>query len=188
MSSIEPGLPPSASARKTGQSAHSRFLLLIPLVLVLAVLVLVVAVNRSPAVPQPIAFNHRLHTEDEGLACDFCHEYVRVSAHAGLPGSEVCAECHDTVQGDSEDAKRLTALIERGEPLYFNKLFTLPKHVFYTHRRHVGIGELECRECHGAIAETERPPARPLVSVSMEYCLDCHREQGETLDCNACHR
>jgi hypothetical protein len=145
-------------------------------------------VNRSPAVPQPIAFNHKLHIEGEDLDCDFCHEYVRVSAHAGLPGAEICAECHDTQQGDSEEAARVTTLIEQGEPLRFNKLFSLPDHVFYTHRRHVGIGELECQDCHGGIAETELPPERPLILVSMDYCMDCHRDQGETLDCNACHR
>ncbi len=82
----------------------------------------------------------------------------------------------------------MTELLEAGDPLRFNKLFQLPDHVFYTHRRHVGIAELECANCHGAIAETERPPERALVRVSMDSCMDCHREQGQTLDCNACHR
>ncbi len=171
-----------------GTGGRSPFLALVPLAILAAALTLVLTVNRSPAVPQPIAFNHRLHIEDEDLDCDFCHEYVRVGAHAGLPDAEICAECHDTPQGDSEEAARVTALIDLGEPLRFNKLFSLPDHVFYTHRRHVAIGELECLQCHGSIAETERPPERPLVSMSMESCMDCHREQGETLDCNACHR
>jgi hypothetical protein len=61
-------------------------------------------------------------------------------------------------------------------------------HVFYTHRRHVGIGELECVNCHGEIADTERPPERPLVRIDMDLCMDCHREHEETVDCNACHR
>jgi hypothetical protein len=26
------------------------------------------------------------------------------------------------------------------------------------------------------------------VEVTMDFCMDCHREQGQTLDCNACHR
>jgi predicted CXXCH cytochrome family protein len=60
--------------------------------------------------------------------------------------------------------------------------------VYYTHRRHAGIGELECENCHGAIADTERPPERALVRVTMEFCMDCHREREQTLDCNACHR
>ncbi len=96
--------------------------------------------------------------------------------------------CHSTRQGTSEEAARVTELIEQGDSLRFNKLFRLPDHVFYTHRRHVGIAELECQNCHGAIASTERPPKRALVEVTMDFCMDCHREQGETLDCNACHR
>lgn len=178
----------SVSSRWRSDGGLSRLLLLVPLAIILLVPVLVFAVNRSPAVSQPFAFNHQMHIEEQGLECDFCHEYVQTGAHAGLPGAEICAECHDTVQGESEAAERLTALIDSGVPLRFNKLFTMPDHVFYTHRRHVGIGELECRECHGPIAETESPPERPLVTMSMDYCMDCHRERGETLDCNACHR
>ncbi len=82
----------------------------------------------------------------------------------------------------------MTELISAGDPLRFTKLFTLPDHVFYTHRRHVGLGELECANCHGEIADTERPPPRALVQVTMDFCMDCHREQGQTLDCTACHR
>ncbi len=159
----------------------------IALLLLVAVVVPLVA-RRGAAVPQPIAFNHRKHTQDLGLNCEFCHKYVRAGAHAGLPDAETCSMCHRVTQGSSAEAARVTELITSGDPLQFNKLFRLPSHVFYTHRRHVGIGELECENCHGAIADTERPPERPLVRVTMEFCMDCHREREQTLDCNACHR
>ncbi len=163
-----------------------RYSVLVVLVLA-AVLVPLVARSRS-AVPQPIAFNHLKHTQDLGLNCEFCHKYVRTSAHAGLPGAETCSMCHQVTQGTSEEAARVTELLTEGIPLQFNKLFRLPDHVFYTHRRHAGIGELECATCHGSIAETERPPDRALVDITMDFCMDCHREQEQTLDCNACHR
>jgi hypothetical protein len=156
--------------------------------LIFVVVVLLIVARRSPAVPQPVAFNHRKHTEDLGFNCEFCHEYVRTGAHAGLPDVETCSMCHATPQGTSDEAARVTELIEQGDPLRFNKLFRLAPHVFYTHRRHVGIAELECENCHGAIAETERPPSRPLVRITMDTCMDCHRERNATLDCNACHR
>ncbi len=165
-----------------------RSLLLLASMPLLGVLAVLVAVRRGPAVPQPVAFNHLKHTSDLGLACDFCHKYVRSGAHAGLPDAGTCSMCHRAPQGDSAEAARVTELLEAGDPLRFNKLFRLPDHVFYTHRRHVGIAELECANCHGAIAETERPPERALVRVSMDSCMDCHRLRGETLDCNACHR
>ena len=165
-----------------------RSLLLLASMPLLGALAVLVAVRRGPTVPQPVAFNHLKHTSDLELACDFCHKYVRSGAHAGLPDAGTCSMCHRAPQGDSDEAARVTELLEAGDPLRFNKLFRLPDHVFYTHRRHVGIAELECANCHGAIAETERPPERALVRVSMDSCMDCHRERGETLDCNACHR
>jgi hypothetical protein len=169
-------------------AADRRYLGVAVVILVLAAIALPAAARRNPAVPQPVAFNHRKHTQDLGLTCEFCHKYVRVGAHAGLPDVETCSMCHTARQGTSEEAARVTELIAEGNPLHFKKLFRLPSHVFYTHRRHVGIAELECDNCHGAIAETERSPDRPLLEITMEFCIDCHREQGRTLDCNACHR
>ncbi len=157
-------------------------------VLVLVAVSLVLGLRRGPSVPQPVAFNHRKHTEDLGLNCEFCHAYVKKGAHAGLPGAETCSVCHQSPQGTSEEAARVTELLTQGDPLRFNKLFRLDPHVFYTHRRHVAIAGLECATCHGTIAETERPPRRPLVQVDMDFCMDCHREQQQTLECNACHR
>jgi len=146
------------------------------------------AVPRGTRVTQPIAFNHLKHTRDLQLECQFCHVYVTVGAHAGLPGAEVCGMCHQAPLGTSPEAARVTALLASGAPLRFNKLFRLPAHVYYSHRRHVGIGKLECPQCHGGIAETERPPSRPLVRITMKRCVDCHRAQGQSLDCVACHR
>jgi predicted CXXCH cytochrome family protein len=154
----------------------------------LALVTLLLVTNHSSSVPQPVAFNHRRHTQDLGLGCDFCHRYVRSSAHAGLPDAQTCSICHSARQGTSEEAARVTELISAGDRLRFRKLFRLPAHVYYTHRRHVAIAGLECQKCHGAIAETERPPARPLVEVTMDFCLNCHRESEATLNCNACHR
>lgn len=174
--------------RAAGTGRSPRLVILgVSAVLVLVVAVPVIATRAAP-VAQPIAFNHRKHTEDLSLNCEFCHKYVRTGAHAGLPGAETCGICHRTPQGTTDEAARVTELLNAGDPLQFNKLFRLPWHVFYTHRRHVEIAGLDCTNCHGAIAETERPPRRPLVRITMDYCIGCHREQGQTEDCNACHR
>jgi Cytochrome c7 and related cytochrome c len=145
-------------------------------------------VPRGAPVTQPIAFNHLKHTKDLGLECQFCHVYVTTGAHAGLPGADICGMCHQAQLGTSPEAARVTALLTSGDGLRFNKLFRLPAHVYYSHRRHVGIGKLECPQCHGGIAATERPPTRPLVRITMKRCVDCHRAQGQSLDCVACHR
>ena len=154
----------------------------------LAVTVLLLLGGGGPAVSQPITFNHLKHTQKLGLGCQFCHPYVSTGAHAGLPGRETCALCHQAPLGESPEAARLTELLAAGAPLRFNKLFRLADHVNYTHRRHVGIAQLECRNCHGAIAETQRPPLRPLVRIDMAFCLSCHRARDQSQDCVACHR
>lgn len=156
---------------------------------ILALLVgVVVLALRPAAVAQPIEFNHRKHTQELQLDCQFCHEYVATGAHSGLPAADKCAMCHQAPLGESAEAARVTELLAAGDPLHFQKLFRMPAHVFYTHARHVGIAELPCERCHGAIATTERPPKRPLVNVTMDFCMACHREMGQTEDCAACHR
>jgi hypothetical protein len=152
------------------------------------VAVLVLLVMPRASVVQPVAFKHLKHTKDLGLQCAFCHPYVTTGRHAGLPDGETCAQCHRAPQGTSAETVRLAALITEGIPVRFTKLFRLPDHVYYSHRRHVGLGQVECPSCHGAIAETLRPPGRPLVRITMEVCLDCHRLKGQSLDCVACHR
>ena len=158
------------------------------LAFVLPFAVLLVLLLRQPSVPQPIAFNHLKHTTDLQLGCEFCHQYVTVGAHAGLPGSDICAYCHVVTQGESAESARVTELLTAGTPFSFNKLFCLPSHVNYTHRRHVGVAKLDCVDCHGGIATTERPPRRPLVRIDMAFCLACHRASEQSLDCIACHR
>jgi hypothetical protein len=47
---------------------------------------------------QPIAFSHRLHAGELGISCTYCHHGVEKSKHAGIPGGELCLNCHRAVQ------------------------------------------------------------------------------------------
>jgi predicted CXXCH cytochrome family protein len=145
-------------------------------------------VVRPPAVAQPVAFDHRMHTEQLKMQCQLCHQYLSTGAHAGLPSRSLCAMCHQVPQGTTAMAARLTMMLGRGDSLRFNKLFHLPPYVYFTHRRHVAIAKIPCQTCHGAIASTQRPPKRPLVQIRMQVCLDCHLQKGQSVDCVACHR
>ncbi|MHC4142915.1 MAG: hypothetical protein ACYSUF_13995 [Planctomycetota bacterium] len=33
-----------------------------------------------------------------------------------------------------------------------------------------------------------RPPTRGPVQIAMDTCIDCHEENGASVDCVACHR
>jgi len=141
----------------------------------------------SRAGPQPIEFNHRLHTQDLEIECIDCHEFYEAETFSGLPTAETCAFCHEEVAGESQEEARLVKIIQEGAPLVWQPLYRQPSHVFYSHRRHVVVGGMECEGCHAAIAASERPP-RKVRTLTMDNCLDCHLEAGAGTDCTNCHR
>jgi hypothetical protein len=139
-------------------------------------------------VRQPIAFNHEKHTTELGIECGTCHEYYAEGSHAGLPLLSTCMGCHETGQTDSPEEQKIRDMVAAGQNDVFRKLFRMPDHVFYSHRRHAGIAKLPCETCHGSIARTASPPEKPFVRINMNFCLDCHRREKVRSDCTGCHR
>ncbi len=160
------------------------------LFVVLALLVGVgafLSMAREPEIKQPIAFSHKKHVE-KGVPCATCHQTVEKAAHAGLPSLEVCLMCHSAPMTKSPEEGKIREYAKRGKEIRWAKVYKLPDTVYYSHRRHVGIGRLECKICHGGIGESSAPPTRPVVSLKMDWCLGCHRERKVETDCNVCHR
>jgi len=139
-------------------------------------------------VTQPIAFNHNLHVADVGLECVDCHRYVLTGARATIPNIEVCGECHLEALGESAEEQRLVAFVESGDLIPWQKVYRVPDHVYFSHRRHAAIGGIECERCHGPMAERTEPVARQAVRISMDACIECHDQAGVTNDCILCHR
>ena len=137
---------------------------------------------------QPIQFNHLLHTEEVGLECTDCHQYVRRAEFAGRPTVDICAECHEEPLTDSAEEALLIEYIQAGEAVPWERLYHVPDHVYYSHRRHVTVADLDCSVCHGEIGRADKPPPRPLKGLTMDFCLKCHEQRGASTDCNACHR
>lgn len=156
---------------------------------VLAVVVVAVAVSLAPApIAQPIAFNHRLHVEDLGSDCTDCHLYAETGVRATIPNLEVCADCHEEAQTESMEEALVVEHIQSNEPIRWRKIYRVPEHVFFSHRRHTALGGIECETCHGAVGESEEPVTRQVVRLSMNRCMDCHDETGASNDCLLCHR
>lgn len=137
---------------------------------------------------QPIRFNHKEHVEDVGLSCQDCHLYVKTQPFAGLPGLDLCLTCHEEPQTDSAEEEKLRALQSEGQELVWQRIYRVPNHVYFSHRRHTTIAEMECTTCHGQIAEMKSPPAKPAISISMGRCIKCHRQENVSNDCLNCHR
>lgn len=156
-----------------------------------AVVVLTVAgvvFSLPRPIHQPLAFNHLLHTEEVGAECSDCHLYVETAMRATIPNVAVCADCHDEAMGESETEAWLVEQIGSGTSIPWRKLYRVPDHVFFSHRRHTAVAGVECADCHGDMGSRTEPPTRPLVSISMNRCMQCHEQTGVSNDCIACHR
>lgn len=140
------------------------------------------------SVVQPIQFNHQKHVKGAGIDCSVCHQYYAEHQHSGLPDLSVCMTCHQQPVTKSPEERKLIALAASPSPPAFQKLFRLPDHAYYSHRRHVTVARLPCDTCHGAIADSTTPPSRPLVRVTMATCTGCHTRVSVRTDCTDCHR
>jgi hypothetical protein len=139
-------------------------------------------------VRQPIAFNHRLHVEEVGADCTDCHLHARTGARATIPNVTVCADCHLEALTESTEEARLVELIAAQQEIPWQKVFSVPDHVYFSHRRHATIAEIECETCHGPMREREQPVTRALPSMDMDACIACHERAGASNDCARCHR
>jgi nitrate reductase gamma subunit len=176
---------------------------------------------------QPIAFSHRLHAGEMEMSCLYCHSQAEKSRHAGIPAANVCMNCHRLVTASLRDVraefersrkenrpprpvvsaelKKLYAALgldnnlkavpgRPPKPIRWVKVHNLPAFVRFDHRAHVHAG-VDCRHCHGPVETMEQ--VRQVETLSMGWCVDCHREVNRTWvagkkvrasnDCSACH-
>lgn len=167
--------------------APMRVLVVLLVVIAVVAFALVVRSLGGP-VQQPIAFNHLLHIEEVGLECVDCHLYAQSGVHATIPNIELCADCHEEPEGDSPDELQLVEYIQDQSLIPWRKIYWVPSHVYFSHRRHTQAGGIECETCHGDIGSRQEPVDRTLVDLSMNACIDCHDETGTSNDCLLCHR
>jgi len=146
-----------------------------------------------PAIPaetveQPIAYNHYKHTQELELECVMCHVGVEESIRATIPDMEICIGCHSEPVTESPEEEKIRSYYSKNEEIPWQRLFQVPKHVFFSHRRHVTVAGLECERCHGDMALREKPPSKAPMKISMNACMSCHRALQASIDCVSCHR
>ena len=105
---------------------------------------------------QPIQFNHVLHNELVDDGCESCHFFREDGTYSGVPKLAQCIDCHEEVQGESEEEAKFVnqyVLKEREVPwLVYSRQ---PDCVFFSHVAHVKLGQMECVTCHGDVGESE---------------------------------
>ena len=128
-------------------------------------------VGYSPA--QPVAFSHRLHAGELGLDCRYCHNTVERSPKAAIPATETCMNCHKLIQAKSEKLEPVRRSDATDTPIRWVRVHMLPDYAYFDHSAHLAAG-VGCVSCHGRIDTMER--VRQEKSLSMGFCLDCHRD------------
>lgn len=154
---------------------------------------------------QPIDFPHSIHAGKAGIDCKYCHNTVTESKTASLPSVNVCMNCHKQIKGVDAQVAKIQKIydaagydVEKGvytgktKPIVWNKVHVLPDHVYFSHKQHVVVGAVDCKQCHGDMTkQVETAMVQPVVelnkiegnipltksTMTMGWCIECHQEK-----------
>lgn len=127
-------------------------------------------VGYSPK--QPIPYSHKLHAGQLGIDCLYCHGPAEKGAHANIPATSVCMNCHQFVKKDSPNLTKLWESQKENKPIEWIRIHKIPDYAFFNHSAHLNAG-VGCVECHGRIDQMVQ--VRQMQPLSMGWCLECHR-------------
>lgn len=133
-------------------------------------------VNAMPE--QPIPFSHKHHVADDRIDCRYCHTSVESAAFAGMPSTRVCLTCHSQLFADAPVLRPLHESARTQTPIAWKRVYDLPGFVYFDHSIHVAKG-IGCVECHGRV--DQMPITRRQAPLTMQWCLDCHRDPAPHL-------
>ncbi|MEM7621677.1 MAG: cytochrome c3 family protein [Planctomycetota bacterium] len=126
-------------------------------------------------------FNHQLHAGELGIDCRYCHTHVEESAHSNVPSVATCMGCHseNKLAGwEDHDVEWVRAAYVEDSSIEWRRVHLVPDYAHFPHHVHVAAG-VSCYSCHGQIAGM--PVVYQAESLSMGWCLDCHRNPEENL-------
>lgn len=127
---------------------------------------------------QPVAYSHQLHAGQLGMDCYYCHSTVYKAAHAAIPPTETCMNCHTKVKTQSPLLTKVRESYATGQPIEWVKVHKLPDFVYFNHQAHVNSG-VSCVSCHGRVDQMAE--VKQVSPLSMSWCLDCHRNPAPNL-------
>jgi len=157
---------------------------------------------------QPIHYSHRIHAGDNAIDCKYCHSAARVGKHSNIPSLNVCMNCHKNISEVAPETlaegnefgvnynneiqklynavgwdKTTQTYTGKTEPVKWVRIHNLPDFVYFNHSQHVTVAGVECQTCHGPVEEMEI--MRQHSSLTMGWCVNCHRETNVKVEDNA---
>ena len=104
---------------------------------------------------QPVPFSHALHAGQMGMDCRYCHNTVEKAAHAAVPPTQTCMNCHKWVRPESPKLEKVQDSYKTGEPIEWIWVNKIADYAYFDHSAHVNRG-VGCVECHGRIDQMDR--------------------------------
>lgn len=123
---------------------------------------------------QPVPYSHELHAGKLGMDCRYCHTNVERGAHATVPPTQTCMNCHTNIRIQSDKLTAVRNSYVSGMPVNWLKVHDLPDFVYFNHSAHVtrGVG---CATCHGRIDRMNEAGVMQEKMLTMGWCLECHK-------------
>jgi hypothetical protein len=129
-------------------------------------------------IEQPLQFDHRHHTRDEGIDCRYCHNTVDRSPNASIPPTQLCLNCHSQVWNKSPLLEPMRKSFFENRPMEWRRVYRVPDFVYFNHSIHVNKG-VGCVSCHGRV--DQMAAVEKATPLTMGWCLDCHRNPEKNL-------
>ena len=127
---------------------------------------------------QPVPYSHALHAGELGLDCRYCHSTVERASEAAVPPAAVCMNCHVQVLPTSEALQPIRAAYAENRPVKWTRVNDVPDYVYFNHEAHVNAA-VGCETCHGRVDQMVK--VYQAKSLTMEWCLECHRNPSKYL-------
>ena len=166
-----------------------------------------VGVDQGYMPIQPIHYSHKIHSGANQIECQYCHSSAKKSKHSGIPSLNVCMNCHQNIaeyNGEEDLEKGYTKEFYTNEikklykavgwdensqsytgdtqPVKWVRIHNLPDFVYFNHAQHVNVAGVDCKTCHGPVEEMEILYQHS--SLTMGWCINCHRETNVDLKNN----
>lgn len=91
---------------------------------------------------------------------------------------------HAEIGADRPEIQKLAAFAKNNREIRWTRIYQIPADVMFSHKSHLAVGST-CRECHGQVAERDRPYLEG--AISMGTCINCHKGKEASVDCTYCH-
>jgi len=127
---------------------------------------------------QPVAFSHKVHSDQLGIDCKYCHNNVDQAWFSNIPAADTCMKCHSLILKDDPRLALVRESYNTGKPIPWVQVHKVPDYVYFNHSVHVNRG-ISCVHCHGEVNQMDEVAhAKPL---SMGFCLECHRNPEDKI-------